>query len=526
MAARTLHSVSPKLSPATKVLLGLTLFRLLYLPLFCSVTDLAGDESYYWEWGRHLDWGYYSKPPLIGWLMGLVGWITGHAEWGIRLASLLCGTAALYFLQSLARRMFGERASFLATLLIALTPANTALNLFFTIDAPLVLFWSAALLALWRCIESPDHASRWLLLALSMGFGNLAKQMMLVFPVLMLLLFALTRDLRPLLRRPGLWMALAGSLLFMAPVLWWQQKHGWVTLGHMSHHFDTSAKTSVMDWLGRFLSFPASQAGLFTPVTWVLLIISAFTSLRRWHELELRQRVLTIFSAPALLVFFGLAMRQSVNPNWPAVFYLSAMVLLAGHLAQALEANQKQKLTRLSLGVGAAMTLLAYAAPLALPAVGLAGHPKLDPFERLRGWSEAGMEAGQRLSATPRPEQTFLLALGHRDNASQLAFYIPQHPPAYRWQPDGIIASQYELWPSMQEHAGWDALILQPSDKPLTKSLVRQFSTVEKLKDISVPLGKYEGRKWQVFLGHTLRAIPKADQAQKLELGTSLPPVE
>lgn len=45
------------------------LLRLLYLPLFCSVTDLAGDESYYWEWGRRPDWGYYSKPPMIGWLM-------------------------------------------------------------------------------------------------------------------------------------------------------------------------------------------------------------------------------------------------------------------------------------------------------------------------------------------------------------------------------------------------------------------------------------------------------------------------
>lgn len=495
----------PLLPPSLQVLLGVALLRLLYLPFFCSVTDLAGDESYYWEWGRHLDWGYYSKPPLIGWLMGLVGWVTGHAEWGIRLAALLCGTASLYFLQRLALRMFGERASLLATLLIALTPANTALNLFFTIDAPLVLFWSASLLALWRCIESPDRPLLWLLLGLAMGMGNLAKQMMLVFPLLMLLFLALAHELRPLLRRPMLWVALGVSLLFMAPVLWWQQKHGWITLGHMSHHFDTSSKTSVVDWLGRFLSFPASQAGLFTPVTWGLVIASAFTSLRRWRTLDVPRRMLTLFSAPALLVFFALAMRQSVNPNWPAVFYLSAMVLLAGNLSEAWPA--RRRLTRLTLTVAAVMTALAYALPLAIPALGLTGHAKLDPLERLRGWSTAGEEAGHRLSAVPQPDRTFLLALGHRDNASQLAFYMPQHPVTYRWQPDGIIASQYELWPSMQERAGWDALILQPSDKPLTKSLEKQFASVEKLSDIIVPMGN-STRKWQVFLGHELRIRP------------------
>src|SRR5258706_3129862 len=106
--------------PATLVLLGLALFRLLYLPLFCAVTDLAGDESYYWDWGRHPDWGYFSKPPLIGWLMGAVGWLTGNAEWGVRLAALLCGTASLWLLQALARKMAGERAALLLLLLTAL----------------------------------------------------------------------------------------------------------------------------------------------------------------------------------------------------------------------------------------------------------------------------------------------------------------------------------------------------------------------------------------------------------------------
>src|SRR6185436_12313161 len=180
------------------------------------------------------------------------------------------------------------------------------------------------------------------------------------------------------LRRAALWWSLAISLVFLGPVLWWQQQHHWVTLGHMSHHFDTAEQIGVMAWVGRFFSFPASQAGLFTPVTWVLLIGCAFSALFRWRTLEVKQRFLTIFSAPALLVFFALALRQNVNPNWPAVFYLSAMVLLAIHLVHTWD--RSQRVARAALVVAAAMTLLAYALPLAITLFGLSGHAKLDPL--------------------------------------------------------------------------------------------------------------------------------------------------
>ncbi len=164
------------------------------------------------------------------------------------------------------------------------------------------------------------------------------------------------------------------------------------------------------------------------------------------------------------------------------------------------------KLQRPALVVAATLTSLAYLVPVGMWATGRTGDDKLDPMARIHGWSEAGQKAGEFLAATPRPEQTFLLALGHRENASQFAFYTPQHPRAYRWQPDGIIASQYELWPTPAEALGRDALILQPSEKPLPRRLERNFTQVEKLGEIRVPLGTSGSRKWQVFLGRELKA--------------------
>ncbi|WP_038162961.1 glycosyltransferase family 39 protein [Verrucomicrobium sp. BvORR106] len=504
----------PPTSPWSKLrawhlLLGLLLLRLLFLPFFCSLYDLAGDESYYWEWGRRPDWGYYSKPPLIGWLMGVVGWASGNQEWGVRLAALMVGTGSLTLLYQLGKRMFNAETGLLVLALAALTPANVALNLFFTIDSPLVLLWSAALLAFWGAVQGPERWTRWLVLSLVMGVGTLSKQMMLVFPVLMVLFAALTKDVRPLLKRPGFWLSVVGALLFMLPVLWWNQQHGWITLEHTKHHFNTKAQADLLDHLVQFVEFPATQAGLFTPLTWFGLLTVSAAALWQWRRLGMKERLLATFSAPALVVFHLLALRQSVNPNWPAVYYLAAMVLLAATWTRASTGLTLwpgfMKLRRPAVVVAAVLTALAYLVPMGLWATRRTGDDKLDPMARIHGWSPAGEAAGRFLAACPRPEQTFLLALGHRENASQFAFYTPQHPRAYRWQPDGVIASQYELWPTPAESVGRDALIVQPSEKPLPRKLERNFTKVEKLGEIHVPLGTTGSRKWQVFLGSGLK---------------------
>ena len=158
--------------------------------MFVDGADLAGDEAYYWDWGRRPDWCYYSKPPMIGWLMGVIGWLTGNAEWGIRFAALLLGTATLVIVHRMALVMFDARTAFLAALLVLLTIANAGLNLLFTIDAPLLLFWTLALLLFWFAAQKPACNTRWLALALVIGLGTLSKQMMLAFPGLMLLFAA------------------------------------------------------------------------------------------------------------------------------------------------------------------------------------------------------------------------------------------------------------------------------------------------------------------------------------------------
>ena len=76
-------------------ILALTLLRVLALAV--TPTDLFVDEAQYWFWGQNLDFGYYSKPPLIAWLIRFVTELANSSEaFWVRLpAPLLHGITAV-----------------------------------------------------------------------------------------------------------------------------------------------------------------------------------------------------------------------------------------------------------------------------------------------------------------------------------------------------------------------------------------------------------------------------------------------
>ncbi len=498
-------------------LLGwLVVFRLVFLGFFVGSVDLAGDEAYYWDWGRQPDWGYYSKPPLIGWLMTVVGAL-GFGSFGtevaVRAMSLLIGTLSLVVLHALVRRLFDERAALVTVLLVVLTPANAALNLFLTIDAPLVLLWSGALLLFWRAAERPGAWGRWLALGGVIGLGVLSKQMMLVFPVLMLLWAGLSKGDRGLFGRAGFWVAMLLGVAALTPVLWWNQQHNWITLEHTKHHFNVDAN-SVADHLGEFLLFPVLQALLYTPVTWVLLMGVLWKVWRGWRRLERPALFLAVFSALPLAPFFVLALRQEVNPNWPAVFYIGLFGLLGAWFSGALFEGLSGAWRLRTLVVAGVFAVATYLLPLLIDVTGAQGRKPVDVFVDLRGWEEAGRQAGAFLDKVPRPEETLVVVMGHRYNAAHMAFHMPQRPRVYRWERDGRVMSQYEVWDAPTDKVGWDALVIYPDSdiglarKPLTTHFSSHFREVEVLGEIRVPIGDGKPYSAQVVLCKNMKRWP------------------
>ena len=79
------------------ILAALTVIRLVALTL--SDVDLFFDESQYWAWSREPAFGYFSKPPLLAWVIAVAEVVCGSSEACIRAPSpiLYLGTSLVTY---------------------------------------------------------------------------------------------------------------------------------------------------------------------------------------------------------------------------------------------------------------------------------------------------------------------------------------------------------------------------------------------------------------------------------------------
>jgi len=495
------------------ILLCLAAFRLLLL--WILPLNLSGDEAYYWEWGQHLDWGYLSKPPGIAWLMAFAGFAGGDTTFGIRFFAVLLGTAGLWLLYELGRRMYNTRTGIIAALVFALTPANAALNFLLTIDAPLMLCWTGALLCFWQLIQSNGRSLGWALaLAAFLASGVLIKQMMLVFFPLMAVALIFCREYRGILKSAWYWLALVLSLTALLPPLYWNQQNGWVTVSHTLHHFGSGSPT-ILTRAIRFLEFGGAGLGLLTPVICVLMMVVIVAPIFDWKRLGPRERLLWVFCGPGILVMILLTLHQRIIPNWPAVFLPAGMLLMASWYG-GFWSFTRQRVERwknaFPVGLGLAFVFFCSLYFL-LIAFSLEWIPssRLNPMKQIKGLQALAGEVAASHAKLPDPEQALFITQGHRFLASQLAFYLPGNPRVYRFNPNPAwIESQHDLWESPAAFLGHDALlVVEGGISFLSPELSSRFDEVTFIKELDAQYSPKKNHPIGLFWGRNLRGWPE-----------------
>lgn len=492
---------------ALLVIGGLFAFRLVYTAVV--PVDLVHDEAYYWDWSRQLDWGYYSKPPMVAWLIALSTSLGGSSAFFVRLPAVVLSTGGLLMMYALGSRIYNPKAGFWAMLLSAATPGNAALGLLMTIDAPLLFFWCATLYCCWRFLERKPDRVFWLCLAtIGAGLGVLTKQTMMGFVPLAGIFLFVSREDRQELTRPGFWIWAIGSLCFLSPVLWWNSQHGWITAQHTGSHF-AGQSVGLLKRLSRSGEFLAAQFGVVSPVTCALFAAVSALSLRAFRKLGRRERFLLCFSVLPMLGVVCLSLTQRVQPNWPAAFYPAGILLLVGWALQKAEGlspfrNGDRALRRAAL-VGGAFAMAAYTLPFGL---GLEGT-KLDPVIRLRGWQQVGEEVGTNMAEMPQSDRTFVVVAAGRAATSELAFYMPQQPRTYLWNATGRVTSQYDVWGGPEGKEGWDAMIVTREDGEPPEALRTAFREVKPEATVCVPIGPDRRHTYRLWRGIELRRWPR-----------------
>lgn len=484
-----------------------------WLYLAGGTLDLSPDEAHYWEWSRRLDLSYYSKGPLVAYLIAGLTALGGSSPLAIRSGAVLASVAGALAAYRLGREALGHPwAAALAVAGFQLTPLVWAGSLLMTIDPPFLAAWVATLWALHRALVGGSRGA-WLAAGAAAGLGFLAKYAMLfVVPGLILYLWR-APEARRRLGTP----ALGGALVALAaclPVVVWNARHGWAS----GRHVVSQGRGPGWDPLSP-LEFVASQLGVLTPLVGGLLAwglwVGIREGLRRGRE---PCRFLAAFAVPVLAFYAMVSWQGKVQANWPAAAYPSLVLLTAGALRERRAALSRAGRRRqdaaiaAAVGLAAAVTALGHVPDrLALPAAlvpwprvqsGLFDRhgdwlylrPRLDPTTRLRGWRELGAAVGELRRTMPAPERTFLVAERYQVT-SELAFYVPGRPPAYNVNL-GRRLNQYDFWDGPGSRVGWDALYVREGTGDLDPRVHQAFQRVDRPSVVEI---RYRGRVLRTF---------------------------
>lgn len=470
------------------VLIGvLLLFRLGYLA--SDTIELSEDEAYQWLWSKHLALSYYSKPPMIAGLQWVGTHLWGDTELGVRFMSPVLGALTSLLLLRFFAASVNARAGFWLVVLLNLALLTAAGSILLTIDPPLVLFWTAAMLSGWRALQAKGTTRDWAWTGLWIALGFLSKYTAMLQWACFALVFALWPAARRHLRRPGPYVALAVSLLGTVPVLVWNAQHDWITVTHLGERAGLAEAWRLRPRF--FLEFTGAVVGLLNPVVFIAILWAAVGIWRRRHAHPLWFYLL-LMGAPILLGHWLYTVRARVLPNWIAT---AVVPLFAATVAYA-DARWRGGLRGVKPALGAAVGL-----GLVLCAVGhetrwigkLTGTPlppKLDPLRRVRGWSAtaAVVEAERRKLATEGPP-VFLIG-NHYGITGLLSFYLPEAKAAVQagrtfvyFRSSDIPLNQFYFWPGYQERQGQNALFVMPTDRvrPPPERLVGEFESVTDL---------------------------------------------
>jgi 4-amino-4-deoxy-L-arabinose transferase-like glycosyltransferase len=433
--------------------------------IYAAKTDLVFDEAQYWTWSRDLAFGYFSKPPMIAWLIRGATAICGDGEACIRSASPVLYTLASVVTFLTGRALFNERVGFWSAIVFDTLPGVSYSSLLITTDVPLILFWSIALY-FWVMLVKRQSMGFAILLGVAIGLGLLAKQAM-IYAVLCVACHALvTREAREALKGGRGIVAGLTALVLFAPNIVWNAEHGYPTVRHTSANIGW--QYPYVHPL-QLLEYLIVQIGVFGPILIAVLLRTAWREIREPHDS--RKILLLSFSLPVLAILTAQAILSRAHGNWSATAYPSATILVTAVMLEL----ERKILFPLSLCLHLIVAVLLAIAP--------AFALQWPVFERVQFLSQVvGWRGVADAVHTKLIEDHYgALLVDSREMAAELLYYLRDSQVRLYVLPSGPVPSDhYEMTRAYRRGAPEPVLFVSLKRCP-TQSLAQSFAEITDL---------------------------------------------
>ncbi|MCD6034786.1 MAG: hypothetical protein K0R63_527 [Rickettsiales bacterium] len=503
ITSRSLRNVLLSSYGVAAVIVALTLWRITFLSL--SDLPLFFDEAQYWLWGKQLAFGYYSKPPVIGWIIALTTSICGNGETCVRLGSPLLHALTAWIIFLIGRKLWNHEIGTWSALTYATLPAVTVSSALISTDAPFLFFWALTLYCFLQARED-TRWHWWIATGAAAGFGMLTKySMLLFFPSVLLFLWLSPQD-RKLLTNKKFWGAVGVAFLLFLPNLCWNAMNGFVSFLHTK---DNAALEGSLLHPSKMLEFVGAQFGVFGPVLFSVLL---------WRVIQFKKTILQptyalliSFVVPFLGTIVLVSFLSRAHANWAAPTYIAATLLVVGWL------YEKERIHWLKLSLGLHLVVF-FIATLFSPVVRALHIPLSakhtgwneegtfalrDPFERLRGMDLLGEKVATILMTNPKA----ILVTDERKTLAPLIYYVekaqdfPNIIAFAKWNPEQDIDDHYELITDLTQHRGEDILFVTRTANPVNL-FATSAESYQHLPSLELPLYPDKTLQFEAYYLH------------------------
>jgi dolichol-phosphate mannosyltransferase len=397
--------------------------------VYAGSVELMPEETYYWNYSRHLDFGYLDHPPMVAWLIRVATAVFGQTEFGVRAGALICGAVTSIFVYKLTRNLFGAATALAALLLVQALPYFFLSGLLMTPDALLAAAWAASLYFLERALIG-NKSRAWWFAGICLGIGMISKYSIALLVPVALAFMAWDPQSRRWWRRREPYVGALLALVIFSPVIIWNAQHEWASFA-----FQTSRRLAETPQFALH-KLIGSIIVLITP-TRLLAVIAALLarhSGEETHDAARRRRLFNLAILIPVAVFGLFSLRHEVKLDWTGAPWTAALPAMA-----FLMANKDHAGGRFVAWIRAAwmptivVMLLIYGAGLhylvlGIPGVGYDKHIEVIPV----GWRDLSSHVIDTANANRKETGTEPLIVGmdRYAIASEVAFYSAAHAAA------------------------------------------------------------------------------------------------
>jgi len=432
-------------------LLGLIL-AIRVISLWYNNSEPFFDEAQYWFWAQEPAFGYFSKPPVLAWVIAATtGLLNSDSAFAMRFAAPVFHIFTAIFIYLTASELFDKRTGFWAGIVYATMPAVSLSSTIISTDVPLLLFWSMSLYLYVRFNKTPSLMLA-ILLGVSIGLGLMSKYAMAYFFGCAIIHALMEQQNTTAPRYKTFWISLPIALLILTPNILWNLDNSFVTVSHTGENIGWQGLNLNWTGLGEFIG---SQFGVFGPILFGMFLATLYQLTK--DSISREHRLLAAFSLPIIALIIFQAVISKAYANWAATTYIAATILVTEVLVNRVPWHWM----RISMTIHV-LAFLSIAVAVCFAGAGQIVLPNgVQPFARTQGASEIAKLTAQELNSV---EYKVLLTSNRKLSALMSYNLRERKEELLAWRPKTTLNDHYQLVAAYQDAPQEPVLLLSQSE--------------------------------------------------------------